>query len=95
LGCSLLARHLSIVRGIACGLGAVALGLFSEWRFRPFVVDKSFQYLLGHIAELQPITLLMIGLGGFFGFWLGKDASPFLGRIEASRAKAETGSDPG
>src|SRR5262249_40155099 len=32
LGCLILARHRSMARGIVCGVAAVALGLFTEWR---------------------------------------------------------------
>ena len=31
LGCSLLARHPSIVRGVFCGIAALGLSLFTEW----------------------------------------------------------------
>ena len=74
LGCGLLARHPSIPRGVACGAAAVVLGLYTEWKFRPFVADDSFAYLLTHPQQLQPVTLLMIGVGGLIAYWLGKDA---------------------
>src|SRR4051794_25822851 len=64
VGCSLLAQHASLGRGIACGIAAVLLGLYAEWRFAPFVADGSFGYLLTHFMELKPITLIMIALGG-------------------------------
>ncbi len=75
LGCGLLARHHSLARGVVCGLAAVALGLYTEWKFAPFRADQSFGYLLAHIPELKPITLIMIVVGGLLAFWLGKDAS--------------------
>lgn len=79
LGASLAAPLRSMVRGVICGAGAVLLALYAEWSFRPFVADKSFGYLLAHVADLQPMTLLMLGVGAFFAFWLGKDASPWFG----------------
>lgn len=74
LGCGLLARHSSVIRGVACALAALALGLYSEWKFAPFVVDKRFGYLALHFYDLRPITLIMIGLGAALSYYLGKDA---------------------
>jgi hypothetical protein len=86
LGCGLLARHRSVARGIACAVGALGLGLYTEWKFRPFVVDDRFPYLVMHFYSLQPITLIMIGLGAALAFYLGKDAgflSPRNGKVSA------------
>lgn len=88
LGCSLLAQHRSVPRGIVVAGLAVGLGLFTEWRFRPFNADGSFRFLLTHVTDLMPITLLMIGLGGVFGFWMGRDANPIFSPPE----KTGTGS---
>ena len=71
IGCGLLAQRRIMVLAIICGLAALSLGLFTEWRFRPFIADKSLSYFLGHLYELKPSTLLMIALGGVFGFWFG------------------------
>jgi hypothetical protein len=74
LGCGLLARHKSVARGIVCAVAALGLGLYTEWRFRPFVADDGFRYLVLHFYQLRPITLIMIGLGGALSYYLGKDA---------------------
>jgi hypothetical protein len=74
LGSGLLARDRSLIRGIICGLAALGLGLYTEWKYSPFIADPSFGYLVAHAHELKPLTLLMIGVGTFLGFWLGKDA---------------------
>jgi hypothetical protein len=63
-------RNRSPAVAILCGLMATVLGLFSEYRWAPFLVDGSFGYFLAHVWELQPITLIMIVLGGFLGFWV-------------------------
>ena len=55
---------------ISCGVFALLLGLFTEWRYSPFVKDESLGYFLTHIYELKPITLIMIIAGGFLGFWI-------------------------
>ena len=74
LGCGLLARHPSKVRGIVCGLAALGLGIYSEWTCFPFVANGSFSYFLAHISELKPLTFVMISVGGLVAYWLGKDA---------------------
>jgi len=84
-GCSLLARHRSIARGIFCGIAALGLGLFAECRFRPFVADDSFQYFLAHVKDLSPVpTFLMLAIGTLIAFWVGKDAG-FRGYVRPSR----------
>jgi hypothetical protein len=76
IGCALLSREHSFPRGIACGVAALALGLFSEWKYRPFAADERFAYFLSHMNKLDApgITYLMIGLGALMAVWIGKDA---------------------
>lgn len=78
LGCSLLAQHRSLPRGVVCAVAAIILGLYTEWRFSPFRADDGFRYLVVHCFELKPITQIMIGVGALIAFWLGKDASPLF-----------------
>lgn len=54
---------------IACGVLAVLVGFFTEWRYSPFVADAGFGYLISHVAQLGVPTLAMIAVGGFAGFW--------------------------
>ena len=84
LGGGLLARDRSPIRATICGLVALALGVFTEWRFAPFIKDASLGYFLAHLHQLRPITLLMIAAGGALGYWLA------LGREQA----AKTGERP-
>ena len=70
LGAGLFVRDRLVLRGVLCGLFAVGLGLFAEWRFAPFIRDPGLGYFLAHVAGLQPITLLMIAGGGVLGYWL-------------------------
>jgi hypothetical protein len=74
LGCGLLSRNQSVVRGVVCALAAVALALYTEWKFFPFIADRSLGYLLRHVFELKPLTLVMIVVGGLIAYWMGKDA---------------------
>ncbi|HEY5913775.1 MAG TPA: hypothetical protein VJA21_24565 [Verrucomicrobiae bacterium] len=71
----------SIPIPVVCGFLALALGLFTEWRFAPFVADKGFTYLLLHAHQLKPITLIMIAAGALIGFWV-----PFRRGQEARKA---------
>ena len=70
-------RYISVV----CGLLALALGCFTEWRFAPFVADDSVGYFVAHMHQLKPITLIMIGAGTLIGFWV-----PFRRSQEAKKA---------
>ena len=63
-------RNRSLVVPIVCGLGALALGLYAEWRLLPFVADKSLEYFLSNLQALKPITIIMISVGALFAFWL-------------------------
>jgi hypothetical protein len=60
----------SIVPAVVCGVLAVAVGLFTEWRFAPFKQDDSLSFFLLHVHHLSPVTLLMIAAGGWIGFWV-------------------------
>ena len=64
-----LSPNRSIVICIVCGLLALAIGSLAEWRFAPFISDGSFGYFVTHFHQLKPITLIMIAMGGFIGFW--------------------------
>jgi hypothetical protein len=64
---------------IVCGVLALALGLYTQWRFMvPRTADDSLGYFLAHLLDLRPLTLIMISLGAFIGFWV-----PFRRRQEA------------
>jgi hypothetical protein len=91
LGCSLLAQHQSKTRGIFCGLAALGLGLYTEWKFRPFAADESLPYFLTHVTALSAVTLLMIGIGAAIAFWVGGDAG-FRG-LSDRRAYTRKGPD--
>ncbi len=54
---------------IVCGLLALALGVYTEWKNFPFIADKSFGYFLQHLGDLRPLTLILIGLGTVAGYW--------------------------
>ena len=74
-----LARNRSIAVAVVCGVLALALGVVTEYQFFPFAADGSFSFFMAHLFDLSAITLIMIAVGGFIGFWV-----PF-GRIEKGR----------
>ena len=49
---------------------ALGVSLFTEWRSAPFEADGSFSYFLAHLANLRPVTLLMMAVGAGIGFWV-------------------------
>ena len=63
-----------MTRGVICAVAAIGLGLFTEWYFWPFAADESLTYFLKNVGDLKPVTMLMIGVGAVFAFWLGRDA---------------------
>jgi len=70
LGAGLCARGRSVPLAVICCVAALVLGIFSAWRFAPFVADPGFGYYMAHVFSLSSITLVMIGLGTFLGYRL-------------------------
>jgi hypothetical protein len=85
LGCGLLSRHVSTVRGALCAVAAIFLGMFAEWHFRWFTADESFGYLITHFYQKRYLTQIMLVLGAVFAFWLGKDAG--FGRLSGGTGR--------
>ena len=73
----LLAPRRSWSLAILCGVLALALGLFAEWKNLPFTADPSLDYFIKHLGDLKSITHVMLGVGTLAGFWfaLGKKAA--------------------
>lgn len=55
---------------VVCGLMALALGLFTQWRFARFATDASLGYFVLHVHQLSPLTLIMIAAGTLIGFYV-------------------------
>jgi len=60
----------SVVISICCGILSLGFGIYSEWRYAPFLDDNSLSYFLIHLSQLSRTTLIMIALGGIIGFWV-------------------------
>jgi hypothetical protein len=92
LGCGLLAQHRSPLRGALCAVAALGLSLFTEWKFHAWQNDSSFTYMLQHVQDLSPVTLLMMAIATIVAFWVGQDAGfrimPWSGAAEPAGAKA-------
>ena len=65
---------------IGCAMAGLALGLFTEWKFAPFIADNSLGYFITHLHELRQVTLGLLALGTFLSYRLA------LGRDRASDA---------
>src|SRR4051812_27019832 len=55
VGAGLLAKQPSPSLAITCGIMALALGVFTEWKLFPFIADGTFRYFLTHLSALKPI----------------------------------------
>lgn len=86
LGCGLLSGRRSVAIATVCMFASAALGLYTEWRFAPFVADDSLEYFLTHIHELRRIThvMLLVGIAGAFLLGLGNDR-----RVRAEASEPE------
>ncbi len=77
---------------VVCGLLALALGLFTEWRFAPLAAYAGLGYFLSYVHQLSPLTLTMIAAGTLIGFWVpfrrGQAARKAQALDEASHAGA-------
>src|SRR3954465_12386507 len=70
LGAGLCARRRSAPLALLCGVAGLALGLFTEWRFAPFVADTTLAYFVRHLHLLRPLTMFMVALGAFVSYRL-------------------------
>jgi hypothetical protein len=86
LGCSLLARHASLARGVVCGVAGLMLGFFTDWYTN--VTQQTFWEYLLDIKSVNQVILLTIAIGTLIAFWLGKDAG-LLGRSRLERAPSD------
>ena len=63
-------RGTSKAVAVPCGILALALSLYTQWRFAAFVKDDSFGYFIAHLHHLAPMTLIMMTAGTLIGFWV-------------------------
>ena len=63
-------RSRSKAVAIVCGLLALGLGLFTEWRLTQPATEAGLGYFLLHVHQLPRFTLIMIGAGALIGFYV-------------------------
>ena len=63
-------KNRSIAIPILCGVGALALGVFTESQFERFGENDSMQFFLTHLHQLPAKTLIMIAIGAAIGFYV-------------------------
>ncbi|NOZ20842.1 MAG: hypothetical protein GXP25_07105 [Planctomycetes bacterium] len=71
IGCELASGRKSFFLGTVCAIATIALCLFLEWMYFPFIADQSLMYFLQHLHLLRSMTWILIGLGAALAFWLG------------------------
>jgi hypothetical protein len=69
LGCGIFVQRRNLALAIVCGLAALALGVFTRWKFDASIFSNDFFEFVKHLDRLSTVTLVMLGLGGFAGFW--------------------------
>lgn len=84
LACGFLSVTSSKLRGVFCSLIAAVIGLLTQWKIlmRRVETDGSFLDFLTHLPSEGPITLIMLALGTFLGYWWGRETTcPWRGRF--------------
>src|SRR5262245_24048712 len=69
LGAGILKNRSLSVAVISAAL-ALAAGVVTQYRFMPLALTGGFAQFLGHLFELPPLTLFMLAVGAFAGFWV-------------------------
>jgi hypothetical protein len=69
LGAALGSGRRSPMLAVVAAVAAAVLGLYTEFRFRPFNVDSSLQYFLTHLHQLTTVTQVMWVLGVALAAW--------------------------
>jgi hypothetical protein len=63
----IVSRERSPVWAAGYGLLGAGAALCTEWRYRPFRVDSSFDYFLRHLDRVSPMVLAIISIGAVIG----------------------------
>lgn len=69
LGAGISKKHSNVI-AVVCGFFGLALSVFTDWRFEPFVADDSLAYYLSHLHQLRPVTMIMIVFGTALAGWI-------------------------
>ena len=85
LGVHLTALDRSKIRGVLAALAALALGLATEAYLFPKGADRSWAGFFNDLLRPGQVEALMIAAGGLFGYWWGKEESPWIGSSARAR----------
>jgi hypothetical protein len=77
LACGFLSIRDSRIRGILCSLIALAASLVTQWKVlaRNADIDHAFGTFLTHLHTESPVTLVMLAIGTFLGYWWGRETT--------------------
>jgi hypothetical protein len=73
LGCSVLSRGRSVLRGAASAVAAFPLCVFTDWRYYNPTNQNSLGYWFSHLLQHGPITLVLLAVGTVAAYWFGAD----------------------
>jgi hypothetical protein len=88
LAAGLCAWKRSSILATVCGIAGLALGLFTEWRFAPFIADPSLSYFITHVHQLRPLTLIMLAVGAVLSYRLALGYSQPTPSAPASKGQS-------
>ena len=88
LAAGLCARQRSPVLAVICGVAGLALALFTEWRFAPFIADASLSYFITHLHQLKSITMIMLAVGAVLSYRLALGYSRPAATAPAPKSQA-------
>jgi hypothetical protein len=71
-GFGLASRRNVPLAGVFCGIVALIFGLYCDHATNVNGVDDTFVSYLSHLSTVNPINLIMIGVGTVVAYWLGK-----------------------
>jgi len=94
-GCGGLSGRKSTSLGVLCGAIGLLAGVLAEWRFAPFIKDKSLSVFLTHLHDLSGVTLVLIAVGACFAFWFGQGREGGVWPRKVVRPPAEQGRNQG
>lgn len=83
LGVAIGSRSRKFLWGVAVACLAVVVSLLVEWWFRPFAVDDSLGYFVGHVPDLPRNSLLSLAVVAVLGFYFGRGRAAKIPRPEA------------
>ena len=72
VGCGLLSRHHSMLRGILCGIAGVLLGYYCDYRITILPRYETFADTWSLFPSMGPWTNIMVILGGLVSYWFGQ-----------------------